>query len=1065
MSENIASVANRIFERLCLDLFDFLDPAAWPDHPRVDYHELQRLHEKISTIKSAFDHKKKNMQTCFSYIHGLNSSELEGSMHDLEDKVDEMFSESFRRRKLIKVCKIHSTGSSQKQRPTLSLPNYFWSNFEEAIHDITELISSCVESSALSLIETFEIIEIAFRQEDGPCVPVVPIISKLGAVKTALALFIHGGAARREPGFDTLIRVCVYELFNMRVQVRVQEVAELNSWESAVPTDDLEGFLQEATKGKTFVLVLHDLRSVEDETYWRCLKRLAARVGKGGSKIFIVTSNEEAAENMGTKPPFFLDSSSGFDEEQFIITVCRETRTPEHVLSKWLGSVLTGNDDRAWKVTVINTIVDILQFNYTKNFWQSWISKGSTLNDDDRLDEIEIDRSLFQRYVELPSYLKQCFEYCRLFPKDCEIDVHTLIHLWMAQGFITLLDDDSQSLEDVGHMYFVVLLEKGFFQKVDQSDDHILDRAVTRCKMDGSGYNLLIIIGGMRYVVLHSGDGDYDLDHFPTTHHVSFNFHLHSPRQIPRSMKDDPEMIRSILLPRQSLLKYEEGMIDPEKILHIAATQSSKDSLHWRPGLVTDAIISKFRWLRALDLHDLGIKVVPHFIEELMHLRYLDLSKNAYMKALPASVTKLEYLQTLKLSDCIGLEELPKDIKNLVNLRSLEIDGCYNLTHMPRGLGELTNLHVLPQFVLNKEMKDSSSAYGNSGGLNELEKLNNLRGELQIKNLTTSKDAKAAYLGAKQDLQVLSLDWDVGETGPFPPEVYESQLEDLKPHLDLKGLTLHGYGGTMFPTWLNVPQRNLVKLLLRKCWGCKYLPPFGQLVKLKVLILDEISNLEYIEDESKTYFPALQELSLTEMPKLRGWRKTESVSLGNQKYLPSFPCLSKLVIENCPQLDSMPLFPTLEEGLVLESTCLSPLHLTKKPELASSSTTSPPLALSKLKNLSIASIDKFDGSKAGEIAWDSLKSLQTLKLNSLPELTTLPEGLQQVTTLQELHVGHCGLKKIPAWIGKLKFLEKLVIRTCPMLETLPAEIRSLESSKRLEIDDCPNLYRSRLAYD
>ena len=61
---------------------------------------------------------------------------------------------------------------------------------------------------------------------------------------------------------------------------------------------------------------------------------------------------------------------------------------------------------------------------------------------------------------------------------------------------------------------------------------------------------------------------------------------------------------------------------------------------------------------------------VPNSIENLIHLKCLDLSKSNYIITLPESITRLWNLQTLKVSFCSRLEELPKDIKELVNLRS-----------------------------------------------------------------------------------------------------------------------------------------------------------------------------------------------------------------------------------------------------------------------------------------------------------------------------------------------------------------------------------------------------------
>ncbi|GMN53585.1 hypothetical protein TIFTF001_022735 [Ficus carica] len=112
----------------------------------------------------------------------------------------------------------------------------------------------------------------------------------------------------------------------------------------------------------------------------------------------------------------------------------------------------------------------------------------------------------------------------------------------------------------------------------------------------------------------------------------------------------------------------------------------------------------------------------------------------------------------------------------------------------------------------------------------------------------------------------------------------------------------------------------------------------------------------------------------------------------------------------------MPLFPTLKEGLVLDSTCWNPFQLTMKhklataaPDEASSSSNVPSSPLSKLKSMFIVGIPEFDNSKANEIAWNTLQSLKMLKFDSLPELTTLPEGLRHVSSLKELHVWRSGV--------------------------------------------------------
>ena len=196
----------------------------------------------------------------------------------------------------------------------------------------------------------------------------------------------------------------------------------------------------------------------------------------------------------------------------------------------------------------------------------------------------------------------------------------------------------------------------------------------------------------------------------------------------------------------------------------------------------------------------MGIKTIPSSIKKLKHLRYLDLSKNKDIEMLPNSIVKLYNLQTLKLSKCENLKELPKDINKLINLKFLEIEGCWGLTHMPNRLGQLTYLQTLSRFVMSKNNIDFVPM--SNGGLKELDTLNELRRDLSIENLKQVKDAALEYedanLKEKQHLDRLDLNWveeDIDETSVG----YEDMLlEDLQPHINLKPLSLKGYGGVIF---------------------------------------------------------------------------------------------------------------------------------------------------------------------------------------------------------------------------------------------------------------------------
>ncbi|KAL5543392.1 hypothetical protein UlMin_007176 [Ulmus minor] len=769
------------------------------------------------------------------------------------------------------------------------------------------------------------------------------------------------------------------------------------------------------------------------------------------------------------------ETSSGKNKDEVIQSLIPPFVTA-HSVKELLKSIarrlLFQNDDDPDDVA-INTLTNIFYFKYSSFYHEvdvNIIDPERVIND--------ISVTWLQSYCNLPLHLKYCFDYCSLFPRDYVIEVPLLLKLWMAQGFI--------ADEDVGRRYFEVLLAGGFFEKVESD---MLE--TTKCRMDSHAFALSAFTSGSRYVLLRSDGRNY----IPWTFHVSCDFHLHSERQIPTKLFERRwrfnELIRSFLLPCQLKSKSDRGMIDPKKIYNIISPHKDSDEDLGRES-VSDLLISKLEGLHALELHDLGIQSLPDYIDRLKHLRYLDVSRNPDIKLLPNSITNLFNLQTLKLSSCSGLRELPKDMKNLIHLRHLEIEGCYNLRYMPPHLGQLTNLQTLSQFVLNDDVR-SAEDQKYCSQLKELGRLNSFRGELKIKNLSSilTKDGacKAAALSEKH-LQSLTLEWGVGKG---TSDQYESQLEDLKPHQNLKELSLNDYWGVNLSSWLHSGNHvQLIKLALRRCHKCKVFPNV-HLPTLKSLVLDDMAALEYIED----LFRSLQELWLTELPELKGWREVEV----HDK--PTFSCLSKLIIQDCPKLVSMPLFPTLEEELMLDSTNLKPFQETLRMEKTQKNPVSPPLSklknpslvdieelndevargipfqetltmektqknpvphpLSKLKNLSLVGIDELKDSIADEIPWGALTSLSVLKLDCLTNLDKLPSKLQQLTNLKELHIWRCKMTVLPEWIKDLQSLKKLAIWVCPYMESLPEEIDKRivcplpPSLETLEIEDCPTL--------
>ena len=112
--------------------------------------------------------------------------------------------------------------------------------------------------------------------------------------------------------------------------------------------------------------------------------------------------------------------------------------------------------------------------------------------------------------------------------------------------------------------------------------------------------------------------------------------------------------------------------------------------------------------------------------------------------------------------------------------------------------------------------------------------------------------------------------------------------------------------------------------------------------------------------------------------------------------LPSFPCLSYLGIDKCPNLTSMPLFPYLEENLYLDNVSFMPLQET----MAMASLLPPSSPLSKLKIMTVSFRE--DEVPLLDDWLSNLMSLKKLMIWRCPGLTSLPEAVQYLTSLHSL---------------------------------------------------------------
>jgi hypothetical protein len=405
-------------------------------------------------------------------------------------------------------------------------------------------------------------------------------------------------------------------------------------------------------------------------------------------------------------------------------------------------------------------------------------------------------------------------------------------------------------------------------------------------------------------------------------------------------------------------------------------------------------------------------------IGNLKHLRYLNLS-SAKIRSLPESISSLYNLQTLILKGCSRLIKLPEKIGNLVNLRHLDITDVNSIREMPVGIEELKSLQTLSNFVVGK---DTGSKIG------DLMNLKFLHGRLcisRLENVLDAEDARRANLNGKKNLDALVMKWESADDDLQDARVAIDVLDMLRPWTTVKELSIDGYVGVKFPTWLGHHSfSNMVLLKIESCRKCTSLPAIGQLPSLKDLVIIGMTKVESVGPEfygesGLKPFQSLETLRFEDMQEWKDW-----IPCGNE--YEEFSRLRELSISRCPKLQGkLPYhLPSLEKFCV------------RKCEELVVSIPSLPM----LHELEIVGCKEVVRRNTVELC--SLKSI----VISIPDLKSLTEEFMHgLVKVENLTIDDCK-EMTSMWQDKLMFLVTLDIRSCPSLITvsLMSTIRTLK---------------------
>ncbi|XP_073003574.1 putative disease resistance protein RGA1 [Typha latifolia] len=835
---------------------------------------------------------------------------------------------------------------------------------------------------------------------------ILPIVGVGGIGKTALAQLVYNDK-NIEKHFNKMVWVCVsitFDVLSLTKKIHQQVVNE------KLTTDDLQLLQQELLKNlrsKNILLVLDDVWNDDNRESWNELLKPFSSVERG-SVILLTTRMEKVAKMMtGTMEPMFLKGLSKKDYWEFFKNCAFGDEDPnDHKKLQDIGRRVAEN--LKGSPLAAKTLGGILNANLNDEHWERilnseiWKLKQS---------ETDIMPVLKLSYQYLPSDLKPCFRFCRIFPQDYEFNKDKLVYMWMALGLLQEPINENRRPEDIGDEYLNDLVGKSFFDRKTR--------------------------GRNTYYVMH------DLLHELATYvSVGECFIIGESTQTTLI----PNTIRH--------LSINASHITPP-ILHEITKLKHLRTLVLLEGFnpISDEFPKELKGLKALRiLESSDYCITDDFISNLKFLRYFR-SPHCTNNQVPKSVNKLYHLQFLYYEN----DDLC--FNNLINLRRLNTPNSWS--GKISGLGRLSSLQSLEKF----------SVENNGNNILELKILRELR-ELGIQNLQNVRDGQAVFeanLNDKEHLRKLMLEWDFNCSSESH-KVDEQVLDALKPHSNLKNLKIGYYMGYRSPHWMTLQSlSNVVSLTLSYCQGWDDLSSLGQLPYLESLQLEYMKSVKRVgsvrtgrvlRGTEASVFPSLRVLDI------RSMRALVEV-YGGARTTQWLPCLKSLSIKECPNLS---MFANLPCGL--RELSINSVNWTALPELWQRGNnnnnnhhlSTPSSLTSSTSSLSSLEISHCEGlvslAKGLLLQTELFTSLEKVIIRNCAKLTHLPIGeFEKLTSLKKLEVLGCPKLRRESTSGRFfpPSLQSVSIQDCDVLDPLLGAPEDLNLLSEMNLRGCANI--------
>uniref|UniRef100_A0A2N9GH39 Uncharacterized protein n=1 Tax=Fagus sylvatica TaxID=28930 RepID=A0A2N9GH39_FAGSY len=369
----------------------------------------------------------------------------------------------------------------------------------------------------------------------------------------------------------------------------------------------------------------------------------------------------------------------------------------------------------------------------------------------------------------------------------------------------------------------------------------------------------------------------------------------------------------------------------------------------------------------------------------------------------------------------------------------------------------------------------------------------------RLENVLDAEDARRANLNGKKNLDELAMKWESADDDLQDAKVAIDVLDMLCPWTTVKELSIDGYVGVKFPTWLGHSSfSNMVHLRIERCRKCTSLPAIGQLPSLKDLVIIGMTKVqsigpEFYGESGLKPFQSLETLRFEDMQEWKDWipcgdeyeefsrllaskkldrgvhaweyatiKECNSLTFISRGQLPS--TLKRLKIRNCENLQLVvdkgeaPSSSLLMNEENLNTSLLERLEIWDCPSLKClSSRGDLPATLKILKILRCSKLTSLSSSSQLPTA------LKHLSVNSCPKLESVADKLHNNVSLECLEIWNCEkLKSLPEGLHKLCHLNMITIHECSSLVSfpdgglLPTSLRKLQMGYCEKLEALPN---------